>query len=166
MLHIHVQKDDKQGYVNTAERVCLTLGSILTPLLSLATLSTTNNLMRLGVFFFFLKRWKLFTLFITAVFYRAELLGHQRLVILTIDANKDGWCVSTASCCTAAKPPKPRRHPLPSCTDRIICGWSLSGGRAIYQDLSIQLSTQMRTEPSCEFWCLTLLLAVHPAVSC
>lgn len=42
MLHIHARRDDKQGYVNTAKRLCLTLASLLTPLFWLATLSAPN----------------------------------------------------------------------------------------------------------------------------
>lgn len=42
MLHIHARKDDKQGYVNTAACVCLTLASLFTSLFWLAALSAQN----------------------------------------------------------------------------------------------------------------------------
>lgn len=49
---------------------------------------------------------------------------------------------------------------------KLFVARGLSGGRTIDQDLSVQLSTQMWTEPSCEFQCLTLFLALRLSVSC
>lgn len=123
MLHIHAWKDDKQGHVNTAKCVyCVpNLGYFNDPTVLSGNTFSSNNLMRL----FIRKRWKLFTLFIT-VFCQAELFGYQRLVIRIVGTNKDGWRINAMSCCTAAKPLKPRRQPPPSWTDKIVGGWSLN----------------------------------------
>lgn len=143
MLHIHAREDDKQGYENTAERVCLTLDSSLTPPLLLTTLSGPRTII-----------WKTLKTFLCAhdVFCRAvpsrfsALWPFRPLAQIKMD---------DSSAPRAAEVLRPRRRPLPSCPDKIVCGWSRSGGRTIYQDLSIRPSTQTWIEPSCGFWCLT-----------
>lgn len=95
--------------------VCFNLGFFIASAIQAGNTFSSKYLTRLPVFI--RKRWKLFTLFINAIFYHAELFGHQRLLIRTIGANKDGWRIHAASCFGVAKPLKPRRQPPPSCAD-------------------------------------------------